>query len=95
MKGAAAAARAAGCTLESASLVAASKVGEAAAAGLVLDLDGSAAEVQVRLQAMAPALAEHVQAGAEHRAPQLSGAMRATRNVAAHWCHGAGVVALE
>eukprot|EP00974_Lingulodinium_polyedra_P008852 845634-Lingulodinium_polyedra.AAC.1 len=90
MKGAAAAARAAGCTLESASLVAASKAGEAAAAALAPGPGESAAEVQVRLQAIAPALAEHVDAGVERREPRLTGAMRASRNVAAHWRHGAG-----
>eukprot|EP00974_Lingulodinium_polyedra_P116549 11159588-Lingulodinium_polyedra.AAC.1 len=34
---------------------------------------------------MAPALAEQVQAGAEHRAPRCSGATRAARHVAAYW----------
>lgn len=94
MKGAAAAARAAGHILESATIAAAAMAGEAAAAALEDDLGDRGDEVEMRLQATAPALSEQVRAGAEARAPQLFGATRAARNVGVHWRPGACVGAL-
>ena len=104
MRAAAGLARAMRCVTESAALVAAAEAADAAVCSLLARLaeleqkDGTAfgidAEVAVRKELISPVLRERVAAGVLGKAPTLSGAQRATRNLAEHALLGRGPDAL-
>ena len=104
MRAAAGSARAMRCVTESAALVAAAEAADAAVCSLLARLaeleqkDGTAfgidAEVAVRKELISPVLRERVAAGVLGKAPTLSGAQRATRNLAEHALLGRGPDAL-
>ena len=92
-RAACAAARAAGCLVASSSLLAAAHAIDAAAA--ILAPCAVVKETAERVRVLESDLAEKVAAGAARVPLVQSGSKRAARNVAAHWCLGAGPQALQ